>query len=229
MTTDPRPPSQPGPADTAPTSGQRTPQQLYTRAGLALGTEQAAEVLRPGPHELVSILAITARAPVDQAARGPFLAGVAEGILRVVRQLQMITTPHACGQCDGPLHFDRMSGEYATFTCTACGWWHIAADCCHISYPVPDEPSPPPGEPWPVTGPVATLIRAAEANAAAATDTLDEEVHAVASEAASRVNNDGVAAQILHLLEWGISVEHLRSLLMPATAGMDDEPGGQQS
>jgi hypothetical protein len=213
------PADSPAPAAGAtPASGPRTPQRLYTVAGLALGAEQAAQVLRPGPHDLVSILAIDARAPVDPVARGPFLAGVAEGILRVVRQLQVITAPHGCGLCDGPLQFDRMCGEYATFTCTRCGQWHTATGCCHVEGPPPGERPAQPDQPWPADGPAAALIRAAEANAAAVTDTLDEEVHAVASEAASRVNNAGAAAQVLYLLESGMAVDHLRTLLTPAAA-----------
>src|SRR5262249_35066285 len=160
------------------------PERLWALAGRALGTEQAAGVLRPGRAELVSILSISAMTPMDPAVRGPFLGGVAEGILRVVRQLQVITAPHACGLCDGPLQFDGMSGEYATFTCTRCGHWHIATDCCHVVTPALDEQPGQPDQPWPVAGPVAALIRAAEANEAAVTDTLDEEVHDVASETA---------------------------------------------
>lgn len=43
------------------------------------------------------------------------------------------TTPtpaHKCGMCDGPLRFDGREDGYATWICSACGWWHISADCC---------------------------------------------------------------------------------------------------
>lgn len=39
---------------------------------------------------------------------------------------------HNCGICDGPLQFTRPNWVtgYAEFTCTECGAWHTAKDCC---------------------------------------------------------------------------------------------------
>src|SRR5215475_11733622 len=65
-----------GPPATGQSMPSRPPERLWALAGRALGTEQAAGVLRPGRAELVSILSISAMTPMDPAVRGPFLGGV---------------------------------------------------------------------------------------------------------------------------------------------------------